>query len=64
MSKEPEPFPADLDIKSHIKLAQLHLQAAHDLAYGSQPQPFWVRTQMGRAQSIIISLLVRGKIKS
>ena len=63
MSKEPEPFPADLDLKSHIRLAQLHLQAAHDLAYGSQKQPFWVRTAIGRAQSIIISLLANNKLK-
>lgn len=58
-----EPFPVDLDIKSHVTLAHRHLKAAHDLAYGSQPQPFWVRTALGRAQSIIVSLLAKGKIK-
>lgn len=58
-----EPFPADLDLKSHVELAHMHLKSAHDLAYGSQPQPFWVRTAIGRAQSIIVGLLAKGKIK-
>jgi hypothetical protein len=58
-----EPFPADLDIKSHVRLAQMHANAAKDLAYGSQPQSMGVRRSLGKAQSILISLLTNNKLK-
>lgn len=62
--KEPtEPFPVDLDLRSHVQLAERHAKAAMDLAYGAQPQPYWVRTRLGKAQSILISLIANNKLK-
>lgn len=53
----------DLSIKEHVQVAENHAQRALDLAYGDEPQNFWVRRAIGRAQSILISLISNNRLK-
>jgi hypothetical protein len=53
----------DLPIREHIELAHAHTQRALALAYGDEPQGYFVRAKIGRAQSILISLLTNNKLK-
>lgn len=53
----------DLSIEEHIQEAERHAQRALDLAYGDEPQKLFVRIAIGRAQSILISLLANNKLK-
>jgi hypothetical protein len=53
----------DLSIKEHIEIAHAHTQRALDLAYGDEPQGYFIRTKIGRAQSILISLLIHNRFK-
>lgn len=53
----------DLSIREHVQLSENHAQRALDLSYEDEPQSFWVRRAIGRAQSILISLIVNGKLR-
>lgn len=53
----------DFTIVEHIQLAERHAQKAFNLSYEDEPQSFWVRRAIGRAQSILISLIVNGKLR-
>lgn len=53
----------DLSIQEHVALAERHAQRALDLAYADEPQGIFVRRSLGRAQSILISLLVNGRLR-
>jgi hypothetical protein len=53
----------DLTIKKHIELAHAHTQRALDLAYGDEPQGLTTRMKIGRAQSILITLLTQNRLK-
>jgi hypothetical protein len=54
----------ELTIKEHVFLAERHAQKALDLAYSEkEPQPFYVRVALGRAQSILISLITNKRIR-
>lgn len=53
----------DLSIKDHVAIAERHAQRAFDLSHGDEHQKFWVRIAIGRAQSILISLITNNKLK-
>lgn len=53
----------DRSIKEHIEIAHAHTQRALDLAYSDEPQGLMTRMKIGRAQSILISLLTRNRFK-
>jgi hypothetical protein len=53
----------DFSIKGHVRKAERHAQRALNLAYGDEPQTFWVRKAIGKAQSILISLIVNNRLK-
>jgi hypothetical protein len=53
----------DLSIKEHIERAHAHTQKALDLAYADEPQGLFIRMKIGRAQSILISLLTQNRFK-
>jgi hypothetical protein len=52
-----------MDIHDHIRIAHDHTSKALDLAYGDEHQSFWTRISIGRAQSILISLITNKKLK-
>lgn len=54
----PVAIPA-LSFTGHLMSAQMHAQRALDLAYDREPQKFWTRIHLGRAQSILMSLVMR-----
>jgi hypothetical protein len=53
----------DLSIREHIEIAHAHAKRALDLAYSDEPQGLFVRLKLGRAQSILISLLTHSRLK-
>lgn len=53
----------DFSIKGHVQIAERHAQRALDLAYKDEPQTFWVRRAIGRAQSILISLITNNRLR-
>lgn len=53
----------DLSIKEHIEIAHAHIQRALDLAYADEPQSLRTRINIGRAQSLLISLLTNNRLK-
>lgn len=53
----------DLSIREHVALAERHAQRALDLAYADEPQPLRVRLALGRAQSLLISLITNGRLR-
>lgn len=54
----------ELTIKDHVRLAERHAQKALDLSYSTEPQNFFVRASLGRAQSILISLIANNRLRS
>jgi hypothetical protein len=52
-----------LPIHEHVRLAERHANRALTLAYGDKPQPWRVRVAIGRAQSILISLISNGRLR-
>jgi hypothetical protein len=53
----------DLSFREHVELAQSHAQRALDLAYADEPQSLYTRLKLGRAQSILISLLTQNRFR-
>lgn len=53
----------DLSIGEHVALAERHAQRALDLAYADEPQSLRVRLALGRAQSLLISLITNGRLR-
>lgn len=52
-----------LPLADHVRIAQWHAQRALNLAYGDEPQPFRVRLAIGKAQSLLISLIANGRLR-
>lgn len=53
----------DLSIKEHVQVAENHTQKAFNLAHGDERQKLWVRMAIGRAQSILISLITNNRLR-
>lgn len=52
-----------LSIREYVEISENHAQKALDLAYGKEPQTFRVRRAIGRAQSILISLITNNRLR-
>jgi hypothetical protein len=53
----------DHSFREHVELAERHAQRALDLAYADEPQSFYTRIKLGRAQSLLISLLTQNRFR-